>query len=200
MKDFLKAAKFLIIDFASTIFFFIVLLTTHSTVLAVALATCLGIVQIMIPIIQRKPVHSLEWLSLFLVITAGTATLLTDNPRMMLFKPSVIYVVVGIAMLKSGWLLRYLPPIAKAVASDVAIAVGYAWAGLMFVTSGVNAFVAIWFNIQTWLAVMLIFGMVSKAVVFVAGFLSIRLITGRRLREMPAEKREVLLATMVAPV
>ena len=33
----------------------------------------------------------MEWLSLFLVIAAGTATLLTNDPRFVLFKPSVIY-------------------------------------------------------------------------------------------------------------
>jgi intracellular septation protein A len=51
----------------------------------------------------------MELLSLFLVIAAGTATLLTNDPRFVLFKPSVIYVIVGVVMLKPGWMNRYLP-------------------------------------------------------------------------------------------
>ena len=196
MQDFLKAAKFLLIDFASTIFFFILFLLTHNTVLSVVLGTALGLVQIAIPLIQRKSVHTLEWMSLFLVIAAGTATILTNDPRVMLFKPSVIYAVVGIVMLQAGWIIRYLPAIAKAVAPDVAVVVGYGWAALMFLTAAVNAVVAITYSVQTWTMVMLTFGIVSKIVVFITGFLAIRLTTFRRLRAMPAAKREDLLASM----
>src|SRR5215475_12004227 len=143
MKDFLEAITLLLLDLASTIFFLVLFLLTHNTILSVALGMALGVTQIAIQLVRRKPVHSMEWLSLFLVIAAGTATLLTDDPRFMLFKPSVIYVIVGIVMLKAGWMNRYLPPIARAVAPDVAVIVGFVWAGLMFVSAGVNAFVAI---------------------------------------------------------
>ncbi len=186
MQDFLKAATFLIFDLASTIFFLILFLFTRNTVLAVALGTALGVVQIAIPLIRREPVYTLEWLSLVLVIAAGTATIMMDDPRVMLFKPSVIYVVVGIAMLKAGCIIRYLPAIARTVASDEAVVVGYTWAALMFATAGVNALVAVTCSVQTWATVMLIFGMVSKIAVFIAGFFAIRLATFRRIRLMPA--------------
>jgi hypothetical protein len=41
--------------------------------------------------------------------------------------------------------------------------------------------------------VMPTFGIVSKAVVFAAGYAAIRIITGRRLRAMPAAQRDALL-------
>jgi intracellular septation protein len=195
MQDFLKAAKFLLLDLASTICFLILFLLTHNTVLSVASGTALGAFQIAIQLIRRKPVHTMEWLSLLLVIAAGTATMLTDDPRFVLIKPSVIYVIVGVVMLKPGWMIRYLPAIARTAAPDVAVAAGYAWAALMFVTAAVNALVAIAYSVQTWALVMLIFGIVSKAAVFIAGFLAIRLTTVRRVRAMPAEKREALLAS-----
>jgi intracellular septation protein len=102
----------------------------------------------------------------------------------------------GVVMLKPGWIIRYLPAIARAVAPDVAVIVGYAWAAVMFATAIVNAIVAITYSVQTWAVVMLIFGIVSKATIFVAGFLAIRLTTVRRVRAMPAEKREALLPLM----
>ena len=44
MKDFLKAAKFLLVDLASTMFFLILFLITHNTFLSVALGAALGVV------------------------------------------------------------------------------------------------------------------------------------------------------------
>jgi intracellular septation protein len=200
MQDFLKAAKFLVLDLASTIVFLIVFFLTHNTVLSVALGAALGAIQIAIPLLRRQPVNPMEWLSLFLVIAAGAATILTDDPRIFLIKPSIIYAVVGVAMLKSGWIIRYLPAIAKTVSQDVAVAVGYTWAALMFATAIVNGLVAVLYSVQTWATVMLIFGIASKAVVFIAGFLAIRLTTMRRVRAMPAKERDALLAAMGIPI
>jgi intracellular septation protein len=196
MQDFLKAAKFLLIDLASTIFFLILFLFTQNTVLSVALAAALGVVQIAIPLIRREPVYALEWLSLFLVFAAGTATIVTDDPRVMLFKPSVIYAVVGIVMLKAGWIIRYLPAIVTKMAPDAATVVGYAWAGLMFLTAAVNAVAAVTLSAHIWAMFMLVFGMVSKTVLFVAGFAAIKLTTRRRVRAMPAMEREALLTSI----
>src|SRR5271169_1959856 len=119
MRDFLSAAKLLLLDLASTILFLVLFLLTHNTILSVSLGMALGLVQIGTQFVRRKPIDTMEWLSLFLVIAAGTATLLTNDPRFVLFKPSVIYAIVGVVMLKRGWLYPYLPAIAMAVAPDV---------------------------------------------------------------------------------
>jgi intracellular septation protein len=193
MKYFLEAAKLLLLDMASTLFFLLVFLLTHNTILSVGLGAALGVAQIAIQLVRQKPVGTMEWLSLVLVIAAGTATLLTDDPRFVLFKPSVIYAIVGFVMLKAGWMNRYLPPVGRAVASDVAVIIGFVWAGLMFVSAAVNAFVALAWSVSTWAVVMPVFGIVSKAAVFVFGFVAIRLTTLRRLRAMPTDQREALL-------
>ena len=194
MRDFLNAAKLLLLDLASTLFFLLVFLLTHNTVLAVCLGIALGLVQIGTQFVRGKPIETMEWLSLFLIVAAGTATLLTDDPRFVLFKPSVIYAIVGVVMLKRGWMNRYLPDTAKAVLPDIAVVVGFVWAGLMFVSAAVNAFVALTFSVATWAVVMPIFGIVSKVVVFLAGFAAMRLIGRRRVRAMPAVERDALLA------
>jgi intracellular septation protein len=195
MRDFLKAAKLLLLDLASTLCFLVLFLLTHNTILSVGLGMALGVTQIGIQFIRRRPIDIMEWLSLFLVMAAGTATLVTDDPRFVLFKPSVIYVIVGIVMLKPGWLNRYLPEIARVVASDVAVTVGFFWAGLMFLSAVVNAFVALAWSLPTWGVVMPVFGIVSKVVVFLFGFAAIRLTTRRRIRAMPALQRDALLSS-----
>jgi intracellular septation protein len=195
MKNFLEAAKLLLLDLASTLLFLVLYLLTHNTILSVGLGMAVGLSQITIQLARRKPIYTMEWLSLILVVAAGAATLLTNDPRFVLFNPSIFYVIVGIVMLKVGWMNRYLPAIARAVASDVAVIVGFVWAGLMFVSAGVNAFVALAWSVPTWAMVMPIFGIVSKVAVFLSGFAAIRLSTVRRIRAMPAIEREALLSS-----
>ena len=193
MKDFLNAARLLLLDLASTLFFLVVYLLTHNTILAVGLGIALGLAQIGTQFIRRRPIHVMEWLSLVLIIAAGIATLLTHDPRFVLIKPSVIYAIVGGVMCKPGWLNRYLPDIARTVVPDVVTIVGFAWAGLMFMSAAVNAFVALTCSLETWALIMPIYSIVSKVAVFVAGFAAIHLTAGRRIRAMPAPERDALL-------
>jgi intracellular septation protein len=195
MRDFLNAAKLLLLDLASTIFFVVLLLLTHNIILSTGLGIALGVAQIGTQLVRRKPIDTMEWLSLFLVVASGTATLLTNDPRFVLFKPSVIYAIVGVVMLKPGWMNRYLPTIATAVVPDVATVVGSLWAGLMFVSAAVNAFVAWTCSMQTWALVMPIFGIVSKLALFLIGFAAMRFIGRRRVAAMPALERDALLAS-----
>ncbi|WP_407166286.1 inner membrane-spanning protein YciB [Bradyrhizobium sp. ORS 111] len=194
MKHFLTAAKLLLLDLASTVVFLVFFLLTHDTALSVGLGIAFGVVQIGIQLVRRKPIDTMEWLSLFLVVAAGTATLLSGDPRFVLFKPSVIYAIVGIVMLKPGWLNRYLPEIAKTVVPDIAVTVGLAWAGLMFVSAAVNAFVALTCSVTIWAMVMPIYGIVSKVLVFLGGYAALRIIARRRIRALPAAERDALLA------
>ncbi|WP_338828477.1 inner membrane-spanning protein YciB [Bradyrhizobium sp. 27S5] len=199
MKHFLNAARLLALDLASTLVFLVLFLLTHNTALAVGLGIAFGVAQIGIQLMRGKRIDAMEWLSLFLVVAAGSATLITHDPRFVLFKPSIIYAIVGVVMLKPGWLNRYLPEIAQTVVPDVAVIVGYAWAGLMFVSAAVNAFVALTCEITTWAIVMPIYGIVSKIVVFLGGFAAMRFTARRRIRAMPEAQREAVLALEGAP-
>jgi intracellular septation protein A len=190
------AAKLLVLDLASTILFLIGYLLTENIPLAVALGITLGIAQISVQFARRMPIDTMEWLSLFLVVTSGTAALLTDNPRFVMFKPSVIYVIVGIVMLKPGWINRYLPPLAKAVVPDIAVIVGFLWAGLMLATAILNAYVALNYSVVTWASFMPVFGIISKIGLFLIGFATMRFIGRRRYIAMPDSEREALAAFM----
>lgn len=195
MKNFLHAARLLLLDLASTLVFLLLFLLTHNTVLSVGLGIAFGATQIGIQLVRGRRIDIMEWLSLFLVVAAGTATLLTHDPRFVLFKPSIIYAIVGCVMLKPGWLNRYLPEIARTVVPDVAVAVGYVWAGLMFVSAAVNGYIALTCDVATWAVVMPIYGMVSKVVVFVGGYAAMRIIGRQRITAMPAPERDALLAS-----
>ena len=100
--------------------------------------------------------------------------------------PSVIYLIVGIVMLKPGWMNRYLPPVAIELVPDVAFIFGFVWAGLMFFSAALNLIVALNFNVVTWSAFMSIYGIVSKAALFLIGYATMRTIGVRRRRAQMA--------------
>jgi intracellular septation protein A len=182
MKMLFNSAKFLLLDMASTFFFLILYLLTKNIPLAVALGMLLGIGQIGWQYLRSKPIDTMQWLSLFLVVASGSATLLTHDPRFVMVKPSVIYSIVGIVMLKRGWMNRYLPPIAMEVVPDIAVIFGFVWSGLMFFSAAVNALVALNFSVVAWSAFMSVFAIVSKAALFLIQYFTMRLIGVRRRR------------------
>ena len=51
----------------------------------------------------------LQWAGLGLIAVFGTATLLTGDPRFVMFKPAGINLVLGAVMLRRGWMERYAP-------------------------------------------------------------------------------------------
>ena len=77
---------------------------------------------------------------------------------------------------------RYLPPIAIERVPDVAIALGYVWAGLMFFSAILNVIVALNFSVVTWSVAMSIYGIVSKAALFLIGYATMRIVGARRAR------------------
>jgi intracellular septation protein A len=161
--------------------------------LSVVLGMVLGVSQIGWQVARGRPIDTMQWMSLFLVLGAGTVTLLTNDPRFVMIKPSVIYVIVGVVMLKRGWMNRYLPPIAIELVPDIAIIVGYAWSGLMFVSAALNVIVALNVEIATWSVVMSIYGIVSKAAMFLIGYVVMRTIGAARRRRAGGGPRDAAM-------
>src|SRR3981081_2907611 len=176
MKYLVDSGKLLLLDLASTFLFLVVYLLTKNVTLAVLLGMALGVAQIGWQFARKRPIDTMQWMSLFLVLGAGAATLITDDPRFVMIKPTVIYTVVGIVMLKHGWMNRYLPPISIDIVPDVAFIFGFVWAGLMFFSAGLNLIVALNFSVVTWSVFMSIYGIVSKLVLFLIGFATMRII------------------------
>ena len=182
MKSLFDGGKLLILDLAATMFFLGLYLLTHNVTLSVVLGMVLGVSQIGWQVARRKPIDTMQWMSLFLVLGAGTVTLITDDPRFVMIKPSVIFCIVGVVMLRRGWMNRYLPPIAIELVPDIAVILGYVWSGLMFFSAALNVIVALNFSVVTWSAAMSIYGIVSKAALFLIGYAVMRIVGGRRRR------------------
>ena len=186
MKQLFASAKLLLLDMASTFLFLAVFLMTGSVIVSVTLGMALGVGQIGWEFVRKKPIGAMQWMSLFLVLGSGTATLMTADPRFVMLKPTLIYSVVGVVMLRRGWMNRYLPPIAVELVPDIAVIFGYVWAGLMFVSAGLNLIVAINFSVAGWAAFMSVYGLVSKLALFLISYATMRSIGVRRHRAQTA--------------
>ncbi len=71
MRNLFNAAKLLLLDFASTLFFLAVYLLTHNVLLAVALGVALAFAQIGWQFIRRNPIDTMQWMSFFLVVASA---------------------------------------------------------------------------------------------------------------------------------
>jgi intracellular septation protein A len=172
MRDLFTAAKLLLLDMASTVFFLVVFLLTKNIPLAVALGVAVGVAQIGWEFVRKRPIDTMQWMSLFLVVGAGTATLITNDP--------------GVVMLKPGWMNRYLPPVAKELVPDLAFIFGFIWSGLMFFSAALNVIVALNFSVVTWASFMSVYGIVSKLGLFLIQYAVMRYIGIRRRRAVPS--------------
>ena len=182
MRTLFQSARLLLLDMASTFFFLVLFLLTKNVPLSVTLGVALGVAQIGVQFARGKRIETMEWLSLFVVVASGAATLLTNDPRFVMIKPSVLYAIIGVVMLKPGWMNRYLPPAAKELVPDVATIFGFVWAGLMFATAALNIVVALNFSVSAWSAVMAVFAIGSKLALFLVGYAVMRAIAVRRRR------------------
>lgn len=181
MKNLLAASRALMLDLASTLLFLALYLLTDNLFLSVGAGMALGVAQIGWQLWRRRPVEALQWLSVIIVLASGTATFFTHDPRFVMLKPTVIYAVVGVVMLKRGWMNRYLPPRAEPV-KDVATIFGYVWAGLMFGSAALNIALALSLDAKTWAAVMSAWGIASKIGLFLIQYAAMTAVGRRRAR------------------
>jgi intracellular septation protein len=173
MQAFLTAARPLIVDSLGVIVF-AALTAMH---VDFRVAVCFGVVTAMgvvaSNIVRHRPIAPLQWISLALVLISATATFLTNDPRFVMAKPSVVYAIVGAFLLRRGWMNRYVPAQFLPLVEDRMTAFGYVWAGLMFLTAAANLIVALAFT-ASWPAFIAVFPLSTKIALFAVQYVSIR--------------------------
>src|SRR3954469_18639404 len=169
MYNLLYAARPILIDSLGVIFFAALMALGMSPAHAAAIGVATTIGHVLILKFLRRPVAPLQWMSLVLVLASGLATYATDDPRFVMVKATIVYAAIGTVMLKPGWMLRYIPPVAKAHVEDVATVFGYLWAGLIFTTGAANLVVALAFT-AWWPAFVATVPLASKILLFAVQF------------------------------
>ena len=177
------ALRQLFLDFLSAIVFLTLYALTDNLYLATGLAVAVSIAQIVIARARGEPIDAMQWLVLFLVLVLGGASLIANDSRFIMLKPSLTHTAVAIVMMRPGWMGRYLPPIAiENLSQRFIVGAGYCWAAWMMTLAAANLVVAMNFSFQAWswfFAIGMVGGKILGVVVqYVVG----RTIVVRKLR------------------
>lgn len=180
MKNFLYAVRPLIYDSLGVIVFAVLVMLKVDVLIAAITGAAIAAGIVLSDIVRRRPVPALQWISLALVLLSTAAAYLTNDPRFVMGKPSIVYLIVGCVMLKRGWMNRYVPEESLPLIEDRMTLFGYIWAGLMFLTAILNLIIAVWFTAR-WPEFIATFPLASKIALFLIQFAGIRITARRRL-------------------
>lgn len=173
-------------DFLSTIVFIALYLITGNVVLATGVAIAGAVVQLVYARIEGLQLGFMTYASLALVIVLGSATLLTDDPRFVLAKPSIAHFAIGAIMLKRGWMLRYVPPIVADTIPEYVTFAGYAWAVLMIALGAGTIAVALTGDMKLWVIYVSVVAIGAKVAAFAVQYVAFRLLIISRVRRAAA--------------
>ena len=146
-----KALVPLIRDLLATLVFVALFWATDNIYAATAFGMALGIVQTVWMKLGRRPVGALQWLSLVVITILGATTILTREPHFIMLKPTLLWLALGVVLLRRDWMAPYLPPIVTDNLDDrLIVRAGYAFAVLMFALSVLNFVVAFTMSPKFW--------------------------------------------------
>jgi intracellular septation protein len=186
MRTLLYALGPMLFDSLGIIVFAILLAAGAGIVPAVIAGTVVAIAVVGYELARGHQVAALQWISLASVLFTAAATLLTGDPRFVMAKPTVVYLIVGTVMLRKGWLNRYIPPEQMALVGDVMDRFGMIWAALMFASAALNLVVALFFT-PWWPLFIGVFPLASKFGLFAVHIAVVHFIGQARLRRQAAD-------------
>ena len=169
-------------DFLSAIVFLTLYLTTGNVVLATSVAIAGAVAQVVYSRVRGQPLNFMTYASLALVIVLGSATLLTNDPRFVLAKPSIAHFAIGAIMLKRDWMLRYVPPIVSDTIPEYVTIAGYAWAALMFALGAGTIAVASTGDLKLWALYVSVVLIGAKLTAFAVQYVAFRVLVINRIR------------------
>jgi intracellular septation protein len=173
----------LLADFLSAIVFLAIFVSTEDLYLATGAAIAVSFAQFAVAKIRGRPVDAMQWLILGMVVVLGSATLITQDSRFIMVKPSVVHFAIGAVMLRRAWMMRYLPPIARDnIPESIVLGAGYAWAALMFALGALNIVIAVTLPFKVWAWFISVGAVGAKIVAFLVQYAIFRTILRRKLR------------------
>jgi intracellular septation protein len=176
----------LLTDFLSTIVFLVLYLTTDNVVLATSVAVAGAVAQVLYSRVKGQQLSFMTYASLALVVVLGSVTLLTNDPRFVLAKPSIAHFAIGAIMLKRGWMLRYMPPIVTQTIPEYVTIAGYAWAALMFALGAGVIAVAATGDLKLWAIYVSVVAVGAKVAAFAVQYVAFRILVTNRIRSISA--------------
>ncbi|WP_260582406.1 inner membrane-spanning protein YciB [Sphingopyxis sp. PET50] len=186
MRTLLYALGPMLFDSLGIIVFAVLLAAGAGIVPATIAGTVVAIGVVGYELGRGHRVAALQWISLASVLLTAAATLLTGDPRFVMAKPTIVYLIVGTVMLRRGWLNRYIPPAQLALVGDVMDRFGMIWSAMMFASAALNLIVALLFT-AWWPLFIGVFPLASKFGLFAIHVATVHVIGQARLRRRAGE-------------
>jgi intracellular septation protein A len=193
VKTLLYALGPMLFDSLGVIVFAVLLVAGAGIVPATIAGTTVAVAVVGYELARGKKVAALQWISLASVLLTAAATLFTGDPRFVMAKPTIVYLIVGSVMLRRGWLNRYIQPEQLALVGDVMDRFGMIWAALMFTSAGLNLVIALFFT-AWWPLFIGIFPLASKFGLFAVHIAVVHFIGQARLRRRTGSERQPMAA------
>ena len=181
MRTLFYAIGPMLFDSLGIIVFAILLASGAGIVPATVAGTVVAVTVVGYELTRGRAVAALQWISLASVLFTAAATLLTGDPRFVMAKPTIVYLIVGTVMLRKGWLNRYIPPAQLAIVGDVMDRFGMIWSAMMFASAALNLIVALFFT-AWWPLFIGVFPLASKFGLFAVHIAVVHYVTEARLR------------------
>jgi len=181
MRTLFYAIGPMLFDSLGIIVFAILLASGAGIVPATVAGTVVAVTVVGYELTRGRAVAALQWISLASVLFTAAATLLTGDPRFVMAKPTIVYLIVGTVMLRKGWLNRYIPPAQLAIVGDVMDRFGMIWSAMMFASAALNLIVALFFT-AWWPLFIGVFPLASKFGLFAVHIAVVHYVTQARLR------------------
>jgi len=146
--------KFLV-EFLPLILFFIAF-KWQGIYVATAVAIAAAVIQFAWLKLRRRPISTMQWLSLGIIVVFGGATLLLQDDRFIRWKPTVLYwacattLVVGRVLFRANWLQKVMPANELVLPEAIWTRVTWAWITFFAAMGCLNLYVAFNYSLDTW--------------------------------------------------
>ncbi|MGO4304065.1 septation protein IspZ [Cupriavidus sp. RAF12] len=186
MSQLLRVAKPVVFDTLGVLVFAVLMALGVDVRIATLAGLVVALAVVGRELMHRRPVAVLQWISLASVVVSSVATWLTSAPRFVMAKPSVLFLIIGLVMLRKGWMNRYVPPaVAPRVQPEMTF-FGYVWAALMLVSAALNVVVAVW-HAASWPAFIAVFPAAPKGLLFCVQYATVKAALRRRSAAQASE-------------
>ncbi len=157
-------------DLFPVILFFGCYWLTKDMFLATGIAIAATTIMVALTWFKHKKVETMQWISLGLIVVMGGATLLLHDKHFIMWKPTVLYWLMGggllIGQLTGRFGMKSLMGSQLQLPDAVWQKLNLAWAAFFLVLGGINLFVAFTFSEETWVSFKL-FGGFGLMIAFV---------------------------------
>ncbi len=171
----LKALVPIVRDLLGTFVFVALFLATDNIYVATACGISLVVAQTIWMRLRKRRIGALHWLSLVLISVFGGATILFQMSCFIMIKPSILWLALGVVLLRRDWMAPYLPPIVTDNLDDSDIVrAGYVYSGLMFVLAALNLVVVWVASMKFWAVYALVGPTVAQGVLLVVFYFCFR--------------------------